>query len=138
MVPVGHPLAAANSVSLRRIARYPLILPPKSGKDHGRERLEDLLQQRGLDYHVIMESSNVELSSLYVEIGLGVSFATMVSGLNLLPARRVSFLPLKRYFKEDYLAVVMRKDKVLSSYKRAFLEGLLEHFPFSEENVGKK
>ncbi|MBM4275482.1 MAG: LysR family transcriptional regulator [Deltaproteobacteria bacterium] len=132
MVPPGHPLTAAKKVTIQEIARYPLILPPKGYKSAGRATLEGFLNKQGIDYHVVMESSNVELSSLYVELGLGVSFATVAADLLPLSGRKLAFIPLGRYFKPDYLAVVMRRDKVLAPYKEAFL-GIL----FEKQNQGR-
>lgn len=120
MTPVGHPLAKAKRVTLNQIGRYPLILPPKNLKY--RSSLEARFQKKGIDYHIIMESSNVELSSLYVEMGLGISFATVVKDLPELKKRKLSFLPMDHLFKPDHIMVVMRKDKHLISYKNAFVK----------------
>jgi DNA-binding transcriptional LysR family regulator len=125
MVPPKHPLTAIKKITLQEIAKYPLILPPKSYKSAGRDTLEGFLDRQGIDYHVVMESSNVELSSLYVELGLGLSFATVAADILPLTGRNLKFIPLRRFFKPDYLAVVMRKDKVLAPYKEAFLRILL-------------
>lgn len=132
MTPVGHPLAKWKRVSLKQIAKHPLILPPKSLRYTCRRRLEERFQKLGIDYHIVMESSNVELSSMYVEMGLGISFATVVKDLPALRQRRLEFLPMGQLFKPDYIAVVMRKDKILASYKSAFInilfgESVLSH-----------
>ena len=73
-----------------------------------------------------MESSNIELSSKYVEMGLGISFATVAKDLPELKERKLEFLPMDHLFKPDYIAVVMRKDKTLISYKDAFVKILFE------------
>lgn len=121
MVPRGHPLTRLKRVSVRQMARYPLILPPRGPEAAGRRTLEEHFRQLGMDYHVILESANVELSALYVEMGLGIAFATLAQGLYRLRERRLVFLPLGRYFKPDHLAVVLRRDQVLASYKKAFI-----------------
>jgi DNA-binding transcriptional LysR family regulator len=120
ITPVGHPLAKAKRVTLKQIGKYPLILPPINLKY--RSNLEERFQKLGIDYHVVMESSNVELSSLYVEMGLGISFATVVKDLPELKNRKLEFLPMDHLFKPDYIVVVMRKDKTLISYKQAFVK----------------
>ena len=122
MAPQGHPLTQIERVSLEQIAAYPLILPPQTTKTRGRISIEAHLREAGLAYHVIMESSNVELSSLYVELGLGISFATMVQGFTLPGRRNLAFVPLSHFVEPDYLAVVMRRDKILPAYKQAFLD----------------
>jgi DNA-binding transcriptional LysR family regulator len=127
MTPIGHPLAKAQKATLKQIGKYPLILPPINLKY--RSNLEEKFQKLGMDYHVIMESSNVELSSVYVEMGLGISFATIVTDLPELKKRKLEFLPMDHVFKPDYIAVVMRKDKTLTSYKKAFIKILFGEMP---------
>ena len=124
ITPVGHPLAKAKRVTLKQIGKYPLILPPLNLKY--RSSLEEKFQKLGVDYHIVMESSNVELSSLYAEMGLGISFATVVKDLPELKKRKLEFLPMDHLFKPDYIAVVMRKDKTLIPYKNAFVKILFE------------
>jgi DNA-binding transcriptional LysR family regulator len=121
MIPPGHPLAEANRLTLKKLAKYPLILPPKDLRFTCRRMLEERFQKLGLDYQIVMESSNVELTSRYVEMGLGVSFATVVMDLPALKERKLEFLPMDQLFKPDYIAAVMRKDKTLASYKSSFL-----------------
>ena len=128
MTPIGHPLVKVKRVTLKQIGKYPLILPPKNIKY--RSNLEERFQKIGIDYHIIMESSNVELSSLYVEMGLGISFATIVKDLPELKKRKLVFLPMDHLFKPDYIAVVMRKDKTMISYKNAFIKILFEETSF--------
>lgn len=124
LTPPDHPLAGLKRPTMEEIAKYPLILPPPSLRYTGRRILEDYFRELGLTYHVIMESSNVELSSLYVEMGLGISFATVALELPLPERRNLAFIPLNHYFPPDYIAVIMRRDKVLAPYKQAFLEML--------------
>jgi len=124
MVPQSHALVQARRITWRQLAKYPLILPPRDLKHVGRIALEENLQKLGLDYRIAMESSNVELSSLYVETGLGVSLATVVRDLPVLRQRKLEFLSLGHYFKPDHIALVMRKEKVIVSYKRAFVNTL--------------
>jgi DNA-binding transcriptional LysR family regulator len=120
ITPVGHPLSKAKRVTLKQIGKYPLILPPLNLKY--RSSLEERFQKLGVDYHIVMESSNVELSSLYAEMGLGISFATVVKDLPELKKRKLEFLPMDHLFKPDYIALVMRKDKTLIPYKDAFVK----------------
>ena len=128
MTPIGHPLEKVKRVTLKQIGKYPLILPPQNIKY--RSNLEERFEKIGVDYHIIMESSNVELSSLYVEMGLGISFATVVKDLPELKKRKLAFLPMDHLFKPDYIVVVMRKNKTLISYKNAFIKILFEETSF--------
>ena len=121
MTPVGHPLVDAKRVTLRQIAKYALILPPKDFRFTCRRMLEERFRKLGLDYQIVMESSNVELTSLYVEMGLGISFATVVRDLPALKQRKLEFLSMEQLFKPDHIAAVMRKDKTLATHKSAFI-----------------
>lgn len=125
MVPEGHPLASARRVSLQAVAAYPLILPPHSQEYSGRERLEDLFRREGLEYQVIMESANVELSALYVEKGLGIAFAT-ISRDYPPTLRNLVFLPLDHYFLPDYIVLLAKPAQASPPYKQAFQDLLLQ------------
>jgi DNA-binding transcriptional LysR family regulator len=122
MTPIDHPLTRIKRATLKQIGKYPLILPPANLKH--RSDLESRFQEQGTDCRIIMESSNVELSALYVEMGLGISFATVVEDLPEPAQRKLRFLSMDHLFKHDYIAVVMRKGKTLFSFKRAFISVL--------------
>ncbi len=127
MVPIGHPLASLNQVTFDEIVRYPLILNPRNQPHPDRVCTEKRIRRLGLSYRVAMESSNVELSSVYVEMGLGVSFATISPDLQLLKNRKLEFIPLDHYFDPDYLVIATRKNRTIASYKRAFLNLVLQN-----------
>lgn len=119
-----HPLARVKRVTMQQIVQYPLIVPPLNVQYPYRETLEKIFQKTGLDFHIIMESSNIELSSRYVEMGIGISFATVVKNLPTLKKRNIRCIPLRRYFKPDHIALILKKDKILPPYKRAFIQSL--------------
>ena len=125
LTPRDHPLTARKRLSLRQIVRYPLILPPRDPDYPWRRVLDERFRTLGLSPRIVMESANVELSALYVEMGLGVSFATLAQAMPR-PGRQLAFLPLPGYFKPDHLALVRRRDQVLSGYKKAFINLLFE------------
>ena len=124
MTPPDHPLVRARRVTLRQVAQYPLILPPGNSKYPYRKILEERFQQQGIDYHILVESSNVELSATYVEMGLGISFATIIMELPGLKQRKLAFLPMDHLYKPDHIAVVMRKGGALAGHKSAFIRML--------------
>jgi len=120
-----HPLTKMHPVTLEDIVNYPLILPPRDRLTGGRRSLGDQIRNRGLHYHILIESSNVELSARYVEMDLGISYATIAPGLKHLEDRNLAFISLSRYIPPDYLAVVIRRDKFMAAHKKAFLRLLL-------------
>ncbi|MGC8490847.1 MAG: LysR family transcriptional regulator [Syntrophobacteraceae bacterium] len=126
LAPPGHPLCALKRVGLRQLAKYPLILPPEHLQHAGRMLLEEQFRREGIEYRVIMESSNVELSSVYVELGLGVACASIVREGTQLASRNLRFLSLSHLFKPEFLALVMRKEKVMGAHMQAFIQLLVE------------
>lgn len=126
MAPRSHPLAGKKRVSWREIAKYPLILPPRELRHAGRSMLEEQLGKLGLECRIVMESSNIELSSVYVEMGLGISLATIVRDLPALKDRNLEFISLSHFFKPDHVALVMRKGKHIASVEQGFIEALLD------------
>lgn len=134
IAPRGHPLCALSQISLEELARYPLILPPKHLLPTARTLLEEQLRRIGVEYRIVMESSNIELSSVYVELGLGVSLGTIVRDLPLLRQRKLEFLSLEHLFGLDYIALVMKPGKAMASYKKAFIDQLFDEGSMSEKN----
>lgn len=125
LVPNNHPLTEKKQVRIEDLAEYPLILPHKDSGLNYRKKLDELFAQLGLEYRVAMESSNVELSSLYSELGLGISFATIAQDLPIMKKKKLAFIPLKHYFNSNYIVIVMRKNTILPSFKKAFINMLM-------------
>jgi DNA-binding transcriptional LysR family regulator len=121
LAPLDHPLAQARRVTWRQIASYPLIVPPRGPEAGGRRLIDEQFGRLGLPIRIILESANVELSARYVETGLGLAFATLARGLPQERLRHVAFIPLDHYFQPDHLALVLRRDKLLTPYKLAFI-----------------
>lgn len=129
LTPKGHPLTRSKQVTVKEIAEYSLILPPKSNAYPRRNKIEELFRTHNIRFRVIMESSNVELSSLYVEMGLGISYATVDRDcLPRLKGRNLEFIPLAHYFEPEHIVVTFRTDRENKAYKKAFLNILL-HSP---------
>jgi len=125
LVPDKHPLLSIKQVALQDIAKYPLIMPPKSMDNRSRSQIHDRFEEEGIEYRAIMESGNVELSSRYVEAGIGISFASIAKGVNPLTGRKIKFIPMSKYFGGDYISIVCRKDRGLPSYIENFISQVL-------------
>jgi DNA-binding transcriptional LysR family regulator len=125
MVPDRHPLLKISRIRLPDIAQYPLILPPKSSDSNSRNLIEDRFRREGAAFRVIMESSNVELSSRYVEAGIGIAFATIAKGLNPLRGRKIRFIPMPDFFKTDYISIVCRRSGTLPPHAESFISQIL-------------
>lgn len=126
MVPPKHPLTKMKRLTINQIAKYPLILPPQNTLLPERKSFIESLKKSSNGFQVVMESSNVELSSIYVEKGLGISIASVIDGLNLLNNRKLQFLPLNNFFKPEQLSLVMRHRNNLTGYKKSFIDAVVD------------
>jgi DNA-binding transcriptional LysR family regulator len=114
-----HPLAAKSRVTLKDIARYPLILPPKSLSTHS--VVESVFAEHRLDHDVKLEVGGYDVIKKYVELGLGISIVMShcLSGADHLHSKS-----LGRYFPKRTYGVVLRKGVVLSPAADRFVETL--------------
>ncbi len=131
MTPENHPLTRMKKPALADIIKYPLVLPPKDANSPHREDLERRFRKFKINYNVIMESSNVELSFKCVEIGVGIAFASVVPDVFSTRRDTVALLPLDHLFEPDYLVIAMQNERKLPSYKSAFIRMLFEECPGS-------
>lgn len=125
MVPSGHALVGHRQISIKDIAEQKLIAPPARRRHPGRLLLEKSAREAGLTLDVVLESSNVELSSRLVEKGLGVSFATIVEGASFLEGRDLDFVPLDHLLPDGNLVVAMRGEDTVRGARAKFIETLL-------------
>jgi DNA-binding transcriptional LysR family regulator len=135
VVPGGHPLSRMESVTVHHMADYPLIVPPNTPEYPMRARLERLFGAERKHLRIIMESSNVELSSLYVEMGFGLCFAMIVPDAVSIAHRNLAFIPLDHYFEPDRVSVIMRRTCAMTPIKEAFLSSLLGDFWLPREET---
>jgi DNA-binding transcriptional LysR family regulator len=125
MVPRGHPWVDRERISSNEIVEQKLIVPPPQ-RHSGRLLLEKAARDATLTLDVVLESSNVELSSQWVERGLGVSFATIVEDASsLVDGRNIEFVPLDHLLPSGNLVVAIRDKDAVQGVRKSFLETLL-------------
>ncbi len=114
---VDHPLARQETVSIKEVAQYPLILPPQHLTTW---RVVDyVFQKHRLNYRVSLEAGGWEVIKRYVALGMGISIVTSIclTGKDPLAA-----IPFNRYFPQRTYGLVLRKDKILSPPAARFVE----------------
>jgi DNA-binding transcriptional LysR family regulator len=114
-----HPLAKKKRVTLKDIAKHPLILPPKSLSTHN--VVESVFAEHQLDHDVKLEVGGYDVIKRYVELGLGIA---IVMSHCLSGADHLQAIPLRRYFPTRTYGVVLRKGKTLSPAAQRFVEML--------------
>jgi DNA-binding transcriptional LysR family regulator len=112
-----HPLAAQTRVTLRDIAKYPLILPPKNQSTF--RVVEMVFAEHALEYDVKLEVGGYDVIKKYVELGLGIS---IVMSHCLSGADHLHSVPLGRWFPKRTYGLVLRKGATLSPAAERFVE----------------
>jgi DNA-binding transcriptional LysR family regulator len=114
---LDHPLARLPRVTIKDVARYPLILPPQHLTTW---RVVDyVFHKYRLSYRVALEAGGWEVIKRYVEMDLGVS---IVTGVCLTGTEALVAIPFKKYFPKRTYGIVLRKGKLLSPATARFLE----------------
>ncbi|AKH19470.1 LysR family transcriptional regulator [Sedimenticola thiotaurini] len=117
IVPIGHPLAEIETITLKDIAPYGLILPPPSLTTW---RMVDLVfRQHELKFKTGLEAGGWEVIKKYVELGMGISIVTDVC---LTGEERLIKIPLNEYFPKRTYGIVLRRGKYLSPQAKRFID----------------
>jgi DNA-binding transcriptional LysR family regulator len=112
-----HPLASQPRVTLKDIAKYPLILPPK---EQSTFRIVDMVfADHSLEYDIKLEVGGYDVIKKYVELGLGIS---IVMSHCLTGADHLHAVPLGRWFPKRTYGVVLRKGRPLSPAAQRFVD----------------
>ncbi|MBN1227743.1 MAG: LysR family transcriptional regulator [Deltaproteobacteria bacterium] len=120
LVPLHCPIGKSSPITLEEIAQYPLILGPKQMRTI-HQRLLDSFEEMNIPYQIIMESSNLVLTSRYIEMGLGVTIFSEWFGVDIPSRKQIRVISIDHIIKPDYVAIVMRKEKKLQIFQTAFL-----------------
>ena len=126
VAPKDHPLCKVKKPTVEQLSRYPFILPPPYVKSSIRLKMESLFESHGLACNISMGSSNAFLSIKYTEMGQGLSFFMATEELARQLPPTLKKIPLDHYFEPDYIALIMRKDKLLTMVSQAFVDILFD------------
>ena len=114
-----HELAQEKPITLEKIAKHGLILPPQRLTSY---RLIDLVfAQKHLPLDVILEVGGWEIIKEYVASGIGISVVTGIC-LTERDRHRLFRYSLKDFFPPRSYGVIVRKGKFLSAQARAFVD----------------
>ena len=119
IAPPQHPMAKLKSVTLADAAKFPLVMP-KAG--HTRDALDELFRDRKLKPQITMELDSSELLKRFVAADVGVGFIARSSVDEDARANTLVSIPLSDAQVRRDIALVFRKDKVLSRAALAFID----------------
>ncbi|MEG2173666.1 MAG: LysR family transcriptional regulator [Desulfovibrionaceae bacterium] len=127
VVPHGHPVLLKEKPHLADIIQYPLNLATRHVKLSARDKLDKTCQEMGLTYKVAVESPNVLLKFNYVMRGIGISFNLCYDAMIEQFSDRLAFIGLPDIFPDETISIALRKNSVLTSYKKHFLDFILKN-----------
>ena len=125
IAPKKHPLSKKSRISLKDLAEYPLLLPPKGSNT--REVVDRAFAVQGLNYSLAMETTGKHATKAYVEMNLGIS---IINGFYVTEAdKKTLFISdVSKFFDYAYRGILTRKNGYLSRAVEAFKEIILKKY----------
>lgn len=117
IMPVNHPLALKETVHLRDVSPYGLILPPRRLTTW--RVIEYTFARHDLKYEVVMEVGGWEVIKRYVAQGLGISIVTSICIKDSDPLHTVD---MSSWFPRRSYGLVKRKGRFLSAPANRFID----------------
>ncbi len=112
-----HPLTQRRRITLKDIARHPLILPPREQSTY--RIVEMVFAEHSLAHDVKLEVGGYEVIKKYVALGLGIS---IVMSHCLTGEEKLHTAPVRRWFPRRSYGLVLRKGRPLSPAVRRFVQ----------------
>lgn len=119
IVPLDHPLARMDEITIADIGSYGLILPPRHLSTWHIVKM--VFAQHNVNFRVTLEAGGWEVIKRYVSLGQGISIVTDVC-ITEQDRNEMSVIPVDRYFPKRSYGIVTRKGKFLSAPSTRFIE----------------
>lgn len=119
VVPQGHPLESEKSLTLERIAEYPIITYHEGFT--GRSQIDKAFADAGLSPDIIMSALDADVIKAYVELGLGVG---IVASMAYTKARDqgLALWQTEHLFQRNTTVIGVRRGHYLRGFAYRFLE----------------
>ncbi|QIT55443.1 HTH-type transcriptional regulator CysB [Aquisalimonas sp. 2447] len=124
IVPEDHPLLDEHPLTLRSLARYPLVTYVFGFT--GRSKLDQAYRQEGLEPEVVFTATDSEVIKTYVRLGLGVG---IVASMAYEPERDAGLraIPAANLFESSVTNIGFRRGTYLRSYMYEFVRLFAPH-----------
>jgi LysR family cys regulon transcriptional activator len=130
IVPPGHPLLEDPSLTLERLAQFPVIT---YGTGYtGRMHIDEAFQAAGLDFNLVLTAMDADVIKTYVELGLGVGIVASIA-FDEDRDRNLRAIDARHLFAVNLTKLAVRR----GSFLRAFVYDFIETFasPLTPEVV---
>lgn len=124
LVPVGHPLAEVDTLTLEQLAAHPLITYTFGFT--GRSRLDQAFAQNGLSPDVVLTAVDADVIKTYVRLGLGVG---IVANMAYEPDEDAGLVRVdaSHLFVSSTTHLGFRHNLLLTGYMRRFIHSFAPH-----------
>ncbi len=125
VVPPKHPLARAKQVTVRDLGRESFIA--HNVKTPARDKIFELFAQNRTPLNISMELATLETIKEFVMRGAGIAILPRLCLREELKAGRLIEVPVKGLKIEKPLRVICRRESLLSTAAKSFLEMIRQH-----------
>jgi LysR family cys regulon transcriptional activator len=119
VAPKGHPVLAETSMSLAKLAAYPLITYDPTFT--GRTRIDRAFERAGVEPNIVLTAVDSDVIKTYVELGLGVG---IIAEMAFDPMRDTALAAVAagHLFEGNTTRLGIRHDAWLRKFEYAFIE----------------
>jgi LysR family cys regulon transcriptional activator len=122
VMPAGHPLAAAERITLEDLAVQPLVSYHPSFS--GRTRVDQAFATRRLKPNIVLEAIDADVIKTYVRLGLGVGIVAETAVKDDPPNSDLIARPLGHLFGRNVTRIAFKRGAYLRNFVLSFAEML--------------
>ena len=122
VMPRGHPLAQADSVTLEDLALQPLVSYHPSFS--GRSRVDAAFAAARLKPNIVLEAIDADVIKTYVRLGLGVGILAELAVRDEPPVGDLVWRPVGHLFGTNVTRIAFKRGAYLRNFVYAFAEML--------------
>ncbi|MEQ1684741.1 MAG: CysB family HTH-type transcriptional regulator [Burkholderiaceae bacterium] len=120
VMPVNHPLAQVERISLEDLAVLPLVSYHPSFS--GRSRVDAAFATRSLKPDIVLEAIDADVIKTYVRIGLGVGIVSELAVRDDPPGGDLVSRPVGHLFGQNVTRIAFKRGAYLRNFVYAFAE----------------
>lgn len=124
VMPSGHPLAAAEAITLEDLALQPLVSYHPSFS--GRTRVDQAFTAGHLKPTIVLEAIDADVIKTYVRLGLGIGILAETAVRDDPPGGDLVWRPVGHLFGQNVTRVAFKRGAYLRNFVFAFAEMLAE------------
>jgi DNA-binding transcriptional LysR family regulator len=118
VVPARHPLTLMKSLTLKRIAEYPIVTYDAAFS--GRSALDETFGQANINTHIVLTAIDTDVIKTYVRLGLGIGIIAEVA-YDPKRDQDLTRLDAARLFPERVTKVAFKRNAYLRGFVRDFI-----------------